>query len=189
MSSCRFGIMRRTALIGLASFMLAGCFTPLYGPTASMPDGVGETLKTIEVGNVSVSGASDGMIHALRSDLIFALDGERQDRPEPRYSLSVSTSVSATTPIVSTVTGRAASSTLQATASWRIEDIEEERVVLSGQQQGAASYDRTDQRFASVRARRDAEQRLARQLSDAIATRIALDFRTGQHLRREDTAR
>jgi LPS-assembly lipoprotein len=185
MSSSSPGILRRTALIGLASVMLAGCFTPLYGPTASMPEGVGEALKTIEVGNVSVDGASDAMIHALRSDLIFALDGERRDRPEPRYRLSVSTSVRATTPIVSTVTGRAASGALQATASWRIEDIEEERVVLSGQQQGDASYDRTDQRFASVRARRDAEQRLARQLSDAIATRIALDFRTGRHLRRD----
>ena len=64
-------------------------------------------------------------------------------------------------------------------------------MVLSGQQQGAASYDRgTDQRFASVRATpANAEQRSWRaQLSDKIATPpIALDFRTGQHLRRDGT--
>ncbi|MGY6569692.1 MAG: LPS assembly lipoprotein LptE [Salinarimonas sp.] len=186
MSSSSLGILRRTALIGLASFALGGCFTPLYGPTAAMPDGVSEALKTIEVGDVSVAGASDAMIHALRSDLIFALDGERRNRPESRFRLSVSTNVQVTTPIISTITGRAASSTLQATASWRIEDITEERIVLRGRQQAAASYDRTDQRFASVRARRDAELRLARQLSDAIATRIALDFRTGRHLSQDD---
>ncbi len=186
MSWSEFNHLRRTALIGAASLVLAGCFTPLYGPTASMPDGVAEVLKTIEVAEVSLGGASDAMEHSLQSDLVFALDGERRDRTEARYRLTVSGSVRSTTPIVRTETGRAASGTLQASTNWRIEDIEEERIVLRGSQQGAASYDRTDQRFASVRARRDAELRLARELSDAIATRIAVDFRTGRHLQQAD---
>lgn len=173
---------RRPALLALAlgaSLGLAGCFTPLYGPTANGV-GIEETLKTIEVGDIAVSGASEEMSHALRSELIFALDGARDREIEKRYRLTAAVTASQTSPIISTATGRALASTVTATARWRIEDIVEQRVVLQGQSSASASFDRVQQRFATVRAQRDAELRVARQLSEQISTRVAIDLRAGR---------
>lgn len=176
---------RRPALLALAlgaSLGLAGCFTPLYGPTATGV-GVEETLKTIDVGEILVSGAGEEMAHTLRSELIFALDGARDREIEKRYRLTAEVTTGQTSPIVSTATGRALASTITATARWRLEDIAEERLVLRGQASASASFDRVQQRFATVRAQRDAELRAARQLSEQIATRIALDMRAGRAAR------
>ncbi|MCG6121735.1 MAG: LPS assembly lipoprotein LptE [Microvirga sp.] len=174
-------LSRRTALLALtigASIGLAGCFTPLYGPTASGV-GVGESLKTIDVGEVVVGGASEEMAHALRSELIFAFDGSRDRVIEKQYRLSAVVTVGQTSPIVSTATGRALTSTVTATARWRINEIDGDRLVLEGQASASASFDRVQQRFATVRAQRDAELRAARLLSEQISTRIAIDVRTG----------
>jgi LPS-assembly lipoprotein len=43
---------------------------------------------------------------------------------------------------------------------------------------GSASYDRFPQRFASVRAARDAEIRVAKLLADQIRTRVAAHLAT-----------
>ncbi|MCC5977931.1 MAG: hypothetical protein JJU21_07710 [Salinarimonas sp.] len=171
----------RLAMVAGAALALAGCFTPLYAPTAGMPGGVAEELKLVDVGSVRVSGGDDAMAHELRSELIFALDGDRTEVLEKRYRLTAEVRTRQSSPIISTSTGRAASGAINARVSWQIMDIDTERVVLSGQQNGDASFDRTDQRFAALRARRDAEQRLARQLARQVATQIAIDFRTGRH--------
>ncbi|TVR09077.1 MAG: hypothetical protein EA385_08235 [Salinarimonadaceae bacterium] len=180
--SSRNALSRRTALLALtfgASLGLAGCFTPLYGPTAT-GIGVEETLKKIDVGEIVVSGAGEEMAHALRSELIFALDGARDREIEKRYRLTATVTASQSSPIVSTATGRALASTVTASARWRIEDIADERIVLDGQASASASFDRVQQRFATVRAQRDAELRAARQLSEQISTRIAIDLRSGR---------
>ncbi len=171
----------RSALIAGMALGLAGCFTPLYAPTAGMPAGVAETLKAIDVTTVQVSGGDDAMAHELRSELIFALDGERTEEIEKRYRLTAEVRARRSSPIISTATGRAAAGAINATVTWQIVDLETERVVLTGDQRGEASFDRTDQRFAAIRARRDAELRLARQLAQQVSTQIAIDFRTGRH--------
>lgn len=171
----------RLLVIGGLAIGLAGCFTPVYAPSASMPAGVAAELKRVDVGNVRVSGGDEAMAHELRSELIFALDGERTETVEKRYRLTARVTARRSSPIISTATGRAAAGAINANVTWQIEDLETERIVLRGRQSGDASYDRTDQRFAALRARREAEQRLARQLARQIATQVAIDFRTGQH--------
>lgn len=179
----------RYLLIGGVALGLAGCFTPVYAPTASAPGGVAEQLKQIDVGTVRVSGGGEVMAHELRSELIFALDGERTETVEKRYRITAVIAAQRSSPIISTATGRAAAGAISANVTWQIEDLETERIVLAGSQRGEASYDRTDQRFAALRARREAEQRLARQLARHVATQIAIDFRTGQHkLSRSDNS-
>jgi LPS-assembly lipoprotein len=49
--------------------------------------------------------------------------------------------------------------------------------VASGTVNGSASYERSPQRFAIVRAQRDAEIRLARLLAEQIRNRLALSLR------------
>jgi LPS-assembly lipoprotein len=51
-------------------------------------------------------------------------------------------------------------------------------VIYKGTAAVVASYDRTTQRFSSVRAARDAEIRDAERLADEIRTRIAAFFAT-----------
>jgi LPS-assembly lipoprotein len=49
--------------------------------------------------------------------------------------------------------------------------------VTTGKVVGSASYERSPQRFAVVRAQRDAEIRLAKLLSEQIRNKLALSLR------------
>jgi LPS-assembly lipoprotein len=170
---------RRTASLALAATLLlgvSGCFRPVYGPSASgVP--VETELAAIEVGTITTRSEKQEFGHTLRSELIFALDGSGQPR-QKRYRLTATVVDGLRTPLVSSASGRAVSATITATATWNIQDIETGETFLSGSAEAAASYDRTVQRFAALRAQRDAETRLAKQLSEQIAGRIAIDIRS-----------
>jgi LPS-assembly lipoprotein len=137
-------------------------------------------MAAIDVGTVSVPTQRQEMGHTLRSELVFALDGSGLNQERKRYRLTASVSDSLATPLVSSATGRAVSATIVATATWQIVDIETSEIVYSGNAQAAASYDRPIQRFAALRAQRDAETRVAKQLSEQIAGRIAIDIRASR---------
>ena len=169
---------RRTASLALAATLLlvvTGCFRPVYGPTASGAS-VENVLAAIDVGTVSVSPARQEFGHTLRSELIYGLDGSGSNVTPKRYRLTANVTDNLQTPLVSSASGRAATGTITATATWQVVEITSGETVLSGTANGAASYDRTIQRFASLRAQRDAETRLAKLLSEQITGRIAIDI-------------
>lgn len=56
---------------------------------------------------------------------------------------------------------------------YSLESLDGGRVITDGVATATATYDRSVQRFASQRAARDAEIRLAKVLSEQIKTRIA----------------
>jgi LPS-assembly lipoprotein len=172
---------RRTASIALAATLLlgvSGCFRPLYGPTASgVP--IEAEMAAIEVGTIDIRPEKQELGHTLRSELVFALDGSGTPQPK-RYRLSATVVDGLRVPLVSSTSGRAVSATITATATWSIQDIESGEPLFSGSAEAAASYDRTVQRFAALRAQRDAETRVARQLSEQIAQRIAIDLRAAR---------
>lgn len=173
---------RRTASVALAATLLlgvTGCFRPLYGPTASGAP-VEAVMASIDVGTVTVSAERQEMGHTLRSELIFALDGSGLNTGPKQYRLTATVTDSLATPLVSSATGRAISATIMARARWQIVDIETSEVVFSGDAEAAASYDRTIQRFAALRAQRDAETRVAKQLSEQIASRVAIEIRAAR---------
>lgn len=172
-------LSRRSASLALAATLLlgtSGCFRPLYGPAANGTP-VEAVMAAIEVGTVGVPADRQEMGHTLRSELIFALDGSGSNTTPKRYRLTTTATTSLATPLVSSATGRAVSATIAATASWQVVDTQTNEVVFSGNAQAAASYDRTIQRFAALRAQRDAETRVAKQLSEQIAGQIAIDIR------------
>jgi LPS-assembly lipoprotein len=169
---------RRTASLALAATLLlgvSGCFRPVYGPTASGAP-VEAVLAAIDVGTVGVAPARQEFGHTLRSELVFALDGSRTNATPKRYLLTATVTDSLQSPLVSSATGRAQTGTITATASWQLVEIASGETIFSGSARGAASYDRTIQRFASLRAQRDAETRLAKLLSEQITGRIAIDI-------------
>ena len=74
-------------------------------------------------------------------------------------------------PIVDTVTGRASAATLIGDVTYTLTTLDGSKVLSSGKATASASYDRAAQRFATVRAARDADIRLAKVLSEQIRTR------------------
>jgi LPS-assembly lipoprotein len=156
---------------------VAGCLQPLHGPTAS---GVSmqAAFAAIEVTPVAAPLGQERLTHYLRSELVFDLDGSGTPRPK-RYKLAVGAAERVATPIVDTVTGRAAAATLVADATYTLTSLDGTRVITTGRATASASYDRTIQRFANVRAARDAEIRVAKLLSEQIKTRLAAALASG----------
>ncbi|WP_375457388.1 LPS assembly lipoprotein LptE [uncultured Methylobacterium sp.] len=164
----RVGRLAGAAALALS---LSACFRPLYGPTAS-GESMGVLLAGIQVDDVSMARDQERIGHYLRSELIFALDGSGQPAPK-RYRLKMQGSETVQTPIVSTTTGRAEAGTIVAAIRYSLESLDGTKVVTEGVATSTATYDRSVQRFASLRAARDAEIRLASVLAEQIKTRLA----------------
>ena len=154
--------------LGLAAVMVLGlsaCFRPLYGPTAS-GESLGALLAAIEVDPAQAVRGQERLGHYVRSELVFDLDGSGQPAPK-RYHLALSVSETVQTPLISSTTGRAESATLFGTAGYKVMAVGSDKVITEGVASGTATYDRSVQRFASLRAARDAEIRLAKMLAAA----------------------
>jgi LPS-assembly lipoprotein len=80
--------------------------------------------------------------------------------------------------IINTVTGRAETANVTGDVSYTLTHLADDKVVASGKATGHVSYDRSPQRFATVRAARDAEIRLAKVLTDQLRTRLATTLAT-----------
>jgi LPS-assembly lipoprotein len=159
----------------LAAALVAGavsaCFRPLYGPTAS-----GEPLRTVlaqvDVQQIRTALNKERIGHYLRSELVFDLDGSGEPLPK-RYKLAISITEQVQTPIVDTATGLAVSATLITFATYTLTNWDGTQKIADGTASASASYDRTAQRFAAVRAARDAEIRSAKLLAEQIKNRLA----------------
>ena len=149
-----------------AALLLSGCLQPMYGPLSAGGD-VAEVLKEIAVEPIP-----DRIGHYLANDLIFAFNGTGS-HVTPRYKLFVTVQEGVQTPLIDTVSGRASSATVVINATYRLVPSAGTEPVITGTCFVAASYDRNSQRFANLRAARDAEIRDAETLSDQIHTRIA----------------
>jgi len=180
MSSLNFkGLARIVLLAGLSaglSLGLSACFRPLHGPTAS-----GESLQTalasIEVPEIKWPDSQARIGHYLRSEMIYALNGSGSDTPK-RYLLNLSLTQTLTTPIVDSESGRAQSATVGGTLAYTLTSPDGATVYTKGTAMSSASYDRFEQRFATIRAARDAEIRLARVLAEQVKTRLAAALAT-----------
>lgn len=174
---------RRALLAGLAclsALPLAGCLTPLYG-TAASDGALEQALRSVAVGDVAVAGGEEEVLaHYLRQELAFALDGTGRATTtgEKTYRLAVDASVSVNTPIVDSVTLRASVASLVGSASYRLTTADGATEVDAGTVNAVVSYERTIQRFAAVRAGREARIRMAKRLADEIRTRLAIALRT-----------
>jgi LPS-assembly lipoprotein len=163
-------LVRLTAAAFIA-LGVSACFRPLYGPTASGAS-LQEVLAAIQVEPIVAPSGQERVTHYLRSELVYDLDGSGQARPK-QYKLTIAVAQELATPIVDAVTGRAQAANLIARASYTLTTLDGSRKLADGVATASASYDRNVQRFATVRAARDAEMRVAKLLSEQIKTRLA----------------
>jgi len=152
---------------GLAlALPLGGCIQPLYG---SLPKG--GTLEA-ELQAIQVEPINDRMGHYLHDDLIFAFNGTGTHVP-PKYKLIVTITEQVQTPLIDTVTGLASAANVTAFANFRLEPAAGGAILYKDTATVFLSYDRTTQRFADVRAAREAEITEAQRLADEIQVLVA----------------
>jgi LPS-assembly lipoprotein len=150
----------------LAGIALSGCFQPLYGPLSANGDVAGE-LQAIKIDPMS-----ERLGHYLGDELVFAFNGTGSHVP-PKYRLSITLKENAQTPLIDTVTGYPTSATVVVIADYKLTPAQGGEPIAKGTVTTFASYDRTSQRFANLRASRDAEIRDAKTLADQIRNQIA----------------
>ncbi len=174
--------MRRTLgtglLIAALSLGLAGCFRPLYGQPEFGGLAVQNGLQGIKV---EIEG--ERLAHYLRNELEFGLRGGASDTGPLTHRLVITTRQAVSSAIVDRITGAAESATLTLDANYQLFRImpttptttppPPNPAITSGAAKVVVSYDRSAQRFASIRSARDAEIQSARQMAEQIKTRIA----------------
>ena len=144
---------------------LGGCFQPLYGEAAH--PGLTQAMREVEVAPIP-----DRIGHYLGDDLISKMNGSGET-PKPKYRLIVRLNQTTQAPTVQSQIGIADAATLATTENFDLVTIEGEKTLYNGSATAAATYDRTMQSFANLRAARDAEIRVARSLADEISLRVA----------------
>ena len=150
-------------LMGLA---LSGCIQPLYGPLSAGGDVAGELQA------IAVEPIPNRLGHYLGNELIFGFNGTGSQVP-PKYRLIVTVTENVQTPLLDTVSGYPSAANVVVNADYRLMPVGGTEPVTKGQATVVASYDRTNQRFANLRAARDAEIRDAKTLADQIRIRVA----------------
>ena len=167
--SLRDRMIGRSFAISLLALPLAGCLQPLYGEFST----TGTVASDMQ--SVMVDPLPDRLGHYITNELIFAFNGTGAPIT-PRYHLKIAVRESTATPLIDTVSGRASAGTILVNADYILTPTGTTKPFAQGTVFVAASYDRTSQRFADVRAARDAEIRDAKLLADQIRTRVAAVF-------------
>jgi len=163
------------AALGLAA-LAGGCFQPLYGEgTVSKVGGnVRNAMLGIEVPEMK------GLVgHYLRNELVFEFDGGGEPDRQKILKLNATTKETLEVITVDYANGRADSAILIATADWQLVRNGSNEVIASGQSVVRAPYERSQQRFASLRAARDAQVRAAKELAQLIKARVAAGLVSG----------
>ena len=176
MSSSEAARPRRVLLAAALTVaaLAGGCFQPLYSDyTASTIAGssVKTALRGIEIPEIK------GLIgHYFRNELVFELDGGGDAGGPKTSKLEAAIAESVEVVTVDYAYGRADSAVLVATATWTLTQNGTNKVLASGTNSVRVPYERSSQRFATVRAARDAQVCAAKNLATIVRGQIAADL-------------
>ena len=151
--------------------MLAtGCgdsgFRPLYASSTLNGSDVNEKLAQLQVAPVP------GRVgQRLRNELIFQSTGGGY-AAEPIYRLEIVLTESISATLVQ-IDGNSSGSVYNLKAKFRLVRLDDRSVALEGDSYGRVAFQRFDSVFANVRARKDAENRAARNVADDMKSRLA----------------
>lgn len=160
---------KRLALVALALTLVSCQVRPLYAPG---PGGVSvaSVLPAVDVAPPQTRGEQD-----FSNALLFRMRGGEGGAP-PRYRLDYALVLVERRVAIEQFTGTPAAFQVEGRLTYILREGPAGRVLLSDRASAVASYDRSTQEFANVRAREDAEQRVAEALADRVAARIATHF-------------
>ncbi|NJM33805.1 MAG: hypothetical protein HC850_02830 [Rhodomicrobium sp.] len=152
--------------------LLSACgWQPLYGPTASGAQ-LEDVMRTVDISIVP------GRVgQRVRNELIFKTTSGGEAADQTQYRLDIALRESILNTLVDQ-TGDPKSQVYQIYTQFRLIRVSDNQVVLEGSSNARAAYDKVDSVFADIRAKRDAEDRAARTIAEAIRTRLAAYFST-----------
>ena len=156
------------AALAACGALVSGCDStgihPLY---ASRGGTMAADLRAIQVDPIP-----DRLGHYLEDALKTDLNGTGEPVP-PKYRLTITPSQRSQTALIDTVTQRAQAASVITVVGYALVPIGGGPPIVSGSVTSAADYDRSAQRFADIRAARDAEIRDAHTVADQITQQIA----------------
>lgn len=157
-------ILRPILLLGLAGG-LAGCLQPVNTPSL----GFASSRASTQLAEVSV-GKVDGYLgYQLKAELDYLLTNGAPAKSS-RYALNIKLAEGKALSIIDLPTGRPQVVTIQVQATYELKDTRTNRIKASGRTFASGSYDRSQQRFATIRSQRDAEERIAKSLAERLRT-------------------
>jgi LPS-assembly lipoprotein len=157
---------RSVFVAGVLALLLAACTAqPLYGPSYS-----GQAV-TSALDRITIDQVDTRVGQQVRNKLLFELnDRGIASSPTHRMHLVVTEDES---PLGVTPVESAPAYAVIVTATYTIISIEDGEIALRETRRASASYDRVNQVYANVRARRDAENRAAASVANDIRIRLA----------------
>jgi LPS-assembly lipoprotein len=171
-------LMTRRALVAtmvVAAATAAGCTVrPLYSSDKAIQTGaiVGANaeLRSIVIDEVRTRYGQE-----LRNQLIFLFGGGSGQPAAPKYRMVLNVDVTVTNEAVVSVgdENRPTAALLQMTGTYVVTALDTDKPVATGSRSIISSYDQPPQEFANLRARRDAENRAARELAEIIRLDVA----------------
>jgi LPS-assembly lipoprotein len=167
-SAARSGV----AAVLVTALLLTACgdgstgFRPMYGTASIGGSNVSEKLAAVEIAPVP------GRVgQRLRNEMLFQTTGGGGPAV-PAYRLEVAIKESITSTLVK-ISGDASGSVYNLDADFRLIRIADKQVVLQGKSAGRAGFERFQSIFSNVRARQDAENRVANTVAQDLKTRLA----------------
>ena len=169
------GAWRRAMATPLPGRWRPPCRWPAASSRCTAPSRTAVPGLQNELQAIAIEPIPDRIGHYLGDDLVFDLNGTGSHVP-PKYRLFVNLTEGVQTPLIDTVSGRASSATVVINANYRLVTSDTGLPLTRGTAFVFKSYDRTSERFANIRAARDAEIQDAKQLSDQLRIRLAAFF-------------
>ncbi len=163
--------------LALVAALAGGCqVRPLYADRPGDADAAAAVVPQLR--QVAVEVQRDRIAQELMNQLIFALRGGAA-LEDPRYTLRLVVAARRSELGVQVREEVPTANLVTLTTTFTVTDNVTGRVVASDTVYTTASYDFSSQRFANLRAERDAENRAARVAAEEIRTRLALAFAKG----------
>ena len=165
---------RRAVLAALLGLALSACgFRPLYG-TASIPEGAESAFATIRVDPIAATNDSDrvGYLVADALERTLHTPGHREPHAfalavtltDERRGLAIQDDASVTR------------YNYRLTAEWTLTPLGASEAVAKGRAEATASYNVVDSQYATLVARKNAEDRAAREIAEQIKLRLAVSL-------------
>ena len=163
----------RSAILVAAALVVAGCqVRPLYLDAASQ----GPRSPQPELMAISVDPPRNRTEQVMTNELSFLFRGDGSQPADPLYRLRFVIDTSDDQLAVELEEDLPAAILVTLNATFILSEIATERTLLTGAAKTTSSYDFSSQRFANVRAEKDARERAARSMAENIASRVAAYF-------------
>lgn len=175
--------LARLAVVLAAAGLVGGCFEPLYGSRPTLnAESVRDKLGAVDIPPIPARQGSplSRLAVGLRNALQFDLNGAA-GASAPTHRLVVNVSNSLITVIVDITSGRPTAQIQGVFASYQLVEIATGKTVLNDTTFSHVDTDApgSQQRFAGIRAQRDAEDRAIQLVAEAIRNRLASYFVAG----------